>query len=328
MALLLTRENLRPLFVDLQAVDGLLDLVATSYLTAPTELDKERPVIRLAAGDGPKMAVTGSTAPDHGIAVRMGPDPMAEAAVLPPEVALLFDRERHLLAILAGEDFNLVRIAAPTATAVRYLAPPNSQILAMIGSGFEARSHLPLILKVLPSVREVRVYSPTTSHREAYAQEMSQRVGLTVNAVPTGEAAVLGADVVIGTADAKEPAFPAEAVKPGALVAAIARVQIPGPLVSRSRVIVAQLHLHVLGSGRTHGAQGGANADEWETTPAVGELQDVLRGKIPAREREDQIVLYRLIGLPGTDAAILRWAYDWAVANGVGTEVAVGTPRR
>src|SRR5581483_10132908 len=113
----------------------------------------------------------------------------------------------------------------------------------------------------------------------------------------------------------------------GALVAAIARVQVPGPLVPRSRLIVAQLHLHALGSGRTHGPQSGPNADEWATTPAVGELQDVIHGTIPAREREDEIVLYRLIGLPGTDAAILRWAYDWAVENGVGADVPIGTPR-
>ncbi len=327
MALLLTRDDLRPLFVELQAADRLLDLVAASYATAPRELEKERPLVRAAAGDGPVMAVIASSAPDHGITVRMGPDPMAEAAILPPEVALLFDRERHLLGIMAGDDFNLVRIAGPTATAVRYLAPANPRVLGMIGSGFEARSHLPLVVKTLPSVREVRVYSPTPAHREAYAREMSQRVGIPVIAVASGEAAVSGADVVIGTADAKEPAFPAEAVKPGALVAAIARVQIPGALVSRSRLIVAQTHLHVLGSGRTNGAQGGPNADEWATTPPVGELQDVIHGKIPAREREDEIVLYRLIGLPGTDAAILRWAYDWAVANGVGTEIAVGTPR-
>jgi alanine dehydrogenase len=328
MALLLTRDDLRPIFVELNQFDRLLELISTAYTTAPTELPKERPQLRASAGDGQVMAVTASTEPTHGISVRIGPDPMAEAAVLPPEVALLFDRDRHLLAILAGDDFNLVRIAGPTITAVKYLAPKNPQTIAVIGSGFEARAHLPLALKVLPGIKAIRVYSPTQANRERYAREMSGRLGLPVTAVATGEAAVTDADVVLGTADAKEPAFPAEAVKPGALVAAIARVQIPGPLVTRSRVIVAQTHLHVLGSGRTHGAQGGANADEWSTTRVVGELQEVIQERIPAREREDEIVLYRLIGLPGTDAAILRWAYDWAVANGVGTQVPIGTPLR
>jgi len=63
---------------------------------------------------------------------------------------------------------------------------------------------------------------------------MSHRLGLPVTAVASGEAAVTGADVIVGTADAKEPAFPADAVKPGALVATIARVQIPGALVTRT----------------------------------------------------------------------------------------------
>ena len=98
-------------------------------------------------------------------------------------------------------------------------------------------------------------------------------------------------------------------------------MQIPGELVTRARLFVAQTHLHVLGSGRTHGSQGGANAPEWDTTPPVGELADLIAGRIPARERDEEIVRYRLIGLPGTDAAILKWAYNWAVANGVGSEV-------
>jgi ornithine cyclodeaminase len=156
---------------------------------------------------------------------------------------------------------------------------------------------------------------------------MQDRLGVAVDAVASGDAAVENADLVLGLADAKQPAFSADAVKPGALVAAIARVQIPGALVTSARLFVALAHLHVLGSGRTHGAQGGANADEWETTPVVGEMADLIAGRIPPRERDDQTVLYRLIGLPGTDAAILRWAYDWAVANGVGTEVPIGTSR-
>jgi ornithine cyclodeaminase/alanine dehydrogenase-like protein (mu-crystallin family) len=328
MALLLTRDDLRPLFVDLEEHDGLIDAVAAAYATAPGKEAEGRPMLRAQAGDGPRMAIVASTAAPHGIAVRAGPDPMAEGVIRSPEVMLLFDRERHLQAIMAGDDFNLVRIASPTGAALRYLTPPDPRVVGMIGSGFEARAHLPLAYKMFPTIQEVRVYSPNQAHRETYAAEMRDRLGIAVTAVPEGRAAVSGADLVLGVADAKEPAFPADAVKPGALVAAIARVQIPGALVSRSRLIVAQVHLHVLGSGRTHGAQGGANADEWETTPAVGELADVIQGRIKPRERSDEIVLYRLIGLPGTDAAILRWAYDWAVANRVGTEIPIGTSQR
>jgi ornithine cyclodeaminase len=248
---------------------------------------------------------------------------MAEGVIRSPEIMLLFDRERHLLAIMAGDDFNLVRIAGATGAALRYLAPPNPRIAGVIGSGFEARAHLPLTHKMFPTIQEVRVYSPNREHRAA---AMRDHLGIGVSAVEDGRAAVSGADLVLGLADAKEPAFPGDAVKPGALVATIARVQIPGTLVARSRLIVAQVHLHVLGTGRTHGAQGGPNADQWETTSAVGELADVIHGRIKPRERDDHIVLYRLIGLPGTDAAILRWAYDWAMAHGVGTEIRVGTP--
>jgi ornithine cyclodeaminase/alanine dehydrogenase-like protein (mu-crystallin family) len=326
MALLLTRDDLRPVFIDLNAWDRLIDAVLAAYAAAPTQPEGDaRPMLRAAAGDGPPMAIVASTAAPHGIALRAGPDPAAEGAIRAPEVMLLFDRERHLQAIMAGDDFNLVRIAAPTIAAAKHLAPKNPQRVGVIGSGFEARAHLPLALKAFPGVRDVRVYSPNPEHREAYARDMQGRLGIPVSAAANGAEAVDDADLVLGVADAREPAFPADAVKPGALVAAIARVQIPGALVTSSRLIVAQMHLHALGSGRTHGAQGGPTADEWSVTTPAGELADVIHGRIPPREHEDQIVLYRLFGLPGTDAAILRWAYDWAVANGVGTDVSIGT---
>jgi ornithine cyclodeaminase/alanine dehydrogenase-like protein (mu-crystallin family) len=255
MALLLTREDLRPLFVDLREHDRLIDAVVAAYATAPGKEQEACPPLHAQAGDGPRMAIVASTAAPHGIAVRAGPDPMAEGVIRSPEVMLLFDRERHLLAIMAGDDFNLVRIASPTGAALRYLAPPNPRIAGVIGSGFEARAHLRLALKMFPTIQEARVYSPTAANREAYAAEMRIRLGIAVTAVADGRTAVEGADLVLAVADAKEPAFPADAVKPGALVATIARVQIPGALVTRSRLFVAQVHLHVLGTGRTHGAK-------------------------------------------------------------------------
>jgi ornithine cyclodeaminase/alanine dehydrogenase len=313
-------------FVELNAWDRLIDCIVAAYAAAPTQPEGDaRPMLRAAAGDGPLMAIVASTAAPHGIALRAGPDPTAEGAIRAPEVMLLFNRERHLQAILAGDDFNLIRIAGPTIAAVKHLAPKNTQRIAVIGSGFEARAHLPLALKIFPGVRDVRVYSPNPDHRGAFARDMQGRLAVDVHAVASGGEAVEDADIVLGVADAREPAFPADAVKPGALVAAIARVQIPGALVTSSRLIVAQKHLNALGSGRTHGAQGGPTADEWSATVPAGDFPDVIHGRIPPREREDEIVLYRLFGLPGTDAAIMRWAYDWAVAHGVGTKIAIGT---
>ena len=109
-----------------------------------------------------------------------------------------------------------MRTAAVTAIAARLFTPDKPLTLAILGSGVQARAHL-RALRIVREIREVRVWSRTPAHAEAFAYEMG--------AAPLPlEHAIRGADVVIGVANVSEPLILGRYLSETAFVAAIAAV--------------------------------------------------------------------------------------------------------
>src|SRR5258707_2690431 len=75
------------------------------------------------------------------------------------------------LAVMDGRLITEMRTAAVSAAATKLLAPPNAKILAILGSGVQARSHAEA-LRLVRKFEEVRVWSPTKAHAESFAKEI------------------------------------------------------------------------------------------------------------------------------------------------------------
>ena len=93
------------------------------------------------------------------------------------------------LAVMDGRLITEMRTAAVSAAVTRHLATPDSRVLALLGSGVQAAAHL----EALSQVRhfdEVRVWSRTADHAEAFARKHSARA-------MDAESAVRGADVIV-----------------------------------------------------------------------------------------------------------------------------------
>jgi ornithine cyclodeaminase/alanine dehydrogenase-like protein (mu-crystallin family) len=118
------------------------------------------------------------------------------------------------LAAMDGRLITEMRTAAVSAAATKYLATPEGQILALLGSGVQARSHLAALSHVR-SFRDVRVWSRTPEHAERFAREHG------VTAAASVQEAVRGADVVVTATAAHEPVLRGEWLKPGAHVNAV-----------------------------------------------------------------------------------------------------------
>jgi thiomorpholine-carboxylate dehydrogenase len=121
------------------------------------------------------------------------------------------------LATMDGRLITEMRTAAVSAIATSLLAPPNARVLAILGSGVQARSHFHA-LGLVRSFTEVRVWSPT----EANAQRFAAETGAL--SMPTAEAAVRGADVIVTATNAAEPILRGEWLKPDAYVNAMGAV--------------------------------------------------------------------------------------------------------
>jgi alanine dehydrogenase len=320
MPLLLTQADFRPLieesrfFADVFQViqDSLLqrqgdDLGYLSWLAFPLGQEERR------------FNANVLTTPIDGTSLRIFP--ISGGDIHPASdgyFALLIDsQDGHLQALIATDDLSPLRTSAPVGLACAHLAHQSATTLAMIGSGIQARYHLRAICHGVPSLQTVRVFSPTPEHRQQYAAEMSAETGLKIEAVASAQKAVEDADIVCIAANSRGPLIAASWVQPGALVVSITGQGLPPDLVKRV-IVPAEAGPVVRPSGwdpRPVMAAGGGR----DPATIGATLADVIRGTAPARLHDEDIVVYEQRGSYAWDAALLRWAYNWALEHQVGT---------
>ena len=117
------------------------------------------------------------------------------------------------LAVMDGRLITEMRTAAVSAVATKLLAAPDARVLAILGSGVQARSHIEA-LQLVRQFKEVRVWSPTTPNAERFAEEIGGKA-------MSAEKAVRDADVVVTATSSKTPVLPGSWLKPGSHVNAV-----------------------------------------------------------------------------------------------------------
>src|SRR5439155_15668019 len=117
------------------------------------------------------------------------------------------------LAIMDGRLITEMRTVAVSAVATKLLAPPDAKVLAILGSGVQAHSHVEA-LRLVRNFEEIRVWSPNREHAERFAKEIG-------GTATSAEKAVRGADVVVTATNSKAPVLKGAWLKPGCHVNAI-----------------------------------------------------------------------------------------------------------
>ena len=117
------------------------------------------------------------------------------------------------LAIMDGRLITEMRTAAVSAAATKLLASPDAKVLAVLGSGVQARSHVEA-LRLVRQFEEIRVWSPTLEHAKQFAQE----IGATAMST---EEAVRDADVIVTVTSSTTPVLKGDWLKPSCHVNAV-----------------------------------------------------------------------------------------------------------
>jgi alanine dehydrogenase len=134
----------------------------------------------------------------------------------------LYSMERlEPLAIIHDSYIQKMRVGATSALGIRELANPDVAVAGLFGSGWQAQSHLEYMLRVRPSIEEVRVFSPTVAHREDFAKRYAQSTGKRIVAVSTPEDAVTGCQLITCATAGFDPCFDGAAIEPGTHVTCI-----------------------------------------------------------------------------------------------------------
>ena len=238
-------------------------------------------------------------------------------------IVMLYDYETGaLLSCMEGGRLGQIRTGAASGLATKYMAKKDSATVAVIGSGFQARTQLEAVCAVR-DIKGVKVFSRKEERRTAFAERSSESLKVDVKAVESAQECVEGADVVIVITSAREPALLGEWLSPGAHVNAAGgnhwmRREVDEETVLRSEVIVVDdldqakiecgdlMWLEPRGSFR------------WDMAK---ELQDVAAGRVNGRPSEESITLFESMGLALEDIAAAHLVYNKAKAQGIGQEL-------
>jgi alanine dehydrogenase len=209
------------------------------------------------------------------------------------------------LVSMDGRLITEVRTAAVSAVATKYLARPDASVLALIGSGVQARSHLEA-LRLVRRFEEVRVWSPR--HAEDFARQFDG-----VRASASAEEAVRDADVVVVATTSKTPVLSGEWLSPGAHVNAIGAPrpdwrELDNDVLRRARIYVD-----------SHEAAFKESGDVIAAGEAVAEVGEVVVGAKPGRESAEDITLFKSLGLAVEDVATADLVHRRAI-NTASTE--------
>lgn len=216
---------------------------------------------------------------------------------------LLFKAETgEPLAVLDGRLITEMRTAAASAVATDRLARPDAQVLAILGAGVQAASHLEALRRVR-RFREVRVWSPRRG------AEFARERGVT--AAASAEAAVRGADVIVTATSATTPVLAGAWLAPGAHVNAVGACrpdwrELDDELVRRARVIVDSREAAKVESGDVIAA-GRIDA----------ELGEVVADTQPGRTSSGELTLFKSLGVAVEDVVSADLVFRRARAAGL-----------
>lgn len=232
----------------------------------------------------------------------------------------LFDQQTMaLLALIDGNRVTGLRTAATAVLAVDRLAPARPLRVAVIGAGFEARNALECLARVR-ALQAVRVYSPTPASRERFAAGL--RPALDITAVDGPESAVRDADVVLCAARSRDesPVLRGAWLPAGATVVSLGSTlpeqrEVDTDCMARAACIVADMPEEVARDTGDGIAAAQAGVD---LAARLVPLADLVGGRVPARRRADDLVLYKSVGSALQDVVIAEMLFDRARAQGRG----------
>jgi len=289
-----------------------------------------RMVMRMPDASGFLGLMPGHIGPDDGRAGALG---MKAVSVFPGNArrgidthqgaVLLFEEDTgRLSALMDGATITAIRTAAVSGVATDLLARRDAAELAILGAGVQARTHLEAIAAVRP-LRRVRVWSRNPQHAADLVKASAGRFGVSIEAVPTAEAAVREADVVATVTASPQPVLQRPWVKDGAHINAVGSSipttrEIDTATMAAVRLFVDRREsaLNEAGDLLIPMREGAFTADHIQA-----ELGEVIIGKDLGRQSPYELTLFKSLGLAVEDVASAAFILKRAREIGIGQTV-------
>lgn len=236
---------------------------------------------------------------------------------------LIFDAKEGLpFALLDARELTAIRTSAMSALATKHLARSDVSTLCLMGCGEEAHHHIRAILEVRP-LKRIIVWGRNPAKAEAFASEQDVPLGVSIEVEPKAASAVGQADIVCTVTSSPEPILKGEWLKPGThvnLVGAAVRASAEADhdVVRCSRFYVDYLPSALGQAGELVNAieAGVVTADH-----VAGEIGQVLLGEVAGRTSDQDITVYKSLGVSAQDLAAGLRAANQSLEHGIGVDV-------
>ena len=228
------------------------------------------------------------------------------------------------LALIEGSALTAIRTGAGGGASADLLARPKAQVVAMLGSGVQARTGLEAVCTVR-DITAVLVYSPNQEHARQFAQDMAGKgpIPAHIQVVGDVQTAVRQADIIYTATTSTTPTFKGTDVQPGTHIIGVGSftpqmVEVDETAVLKATVIVdsRQAAWEEAGELIALRHKGVMSEDH-----IVAELGEIVAGHKPGRSSAQQITFFKSVGVAVQDTVAARIALHNASEQNLGTVV-------
>ncbi|MBV9925534.1 MAG: ornithine cyclodeaminase family protein [Acidobacteria bacterium] len=237
-------------------------------------------------------------------------------------VVMLCDAERgRPLALMDSIELTALRTAAATGVAAKHLARPGSKVVTVCGCGIQGRAQLRAIAEVL-QIKKVHAFDTDSARAESFAREMSDELGVDVEASRDLRRSFGESDVCVTCTPSRRPLLMREDVRPGTFVAAVGadnplKQEIDPRLMTSGKIVVDILEQCAAIGDLHHALDAGAVTK----SDVYAELGEVVAGRKPGRTSDEEIVIFDSTGTALQDVAAAAVVYEKALRVGGGVRL-------
>jgi alanine dehydrogenase len=207
-----------------------------------------------------------------------------------------------------------IRSTAAATIACKWVGPRNPKILGLVGIGTMGMNSL-RCLATMYKFEEIRCTSRRPQSRAAFAEKWSQELGIPVIAKDTVEEVVRGADIAVGGTTSGDIVTREPWLKPGCTFISLARRELdPAGWSKMDKVVIDSWEFNMLQREFRRMVEGGL----FSRAQLHGEIQELVAGSKPGRERDEERILIHTTGLVSQDVALAHFMYRRALELGRG----------
>lgn len=230
----------------------------------------------------------------------------------------------EIIGILDGGLITAMRTGAATAISVKYLAKKNSKTVGIYGAGVQARKQIVGVYWILQKqLRHVKVYDIKNEQSVKFKEDLEKELGIEVEIVEKSTDLVKDTDIIIAATTSPSPLFDGKNLSNGVHISSIGAHspttrELDETTVLKANLLVADFKPACL-----------AEAGDYILPIKEGKLSetkivsigDIILGNAKGRTSDDQITIFKSVGLAVQDVAVAKAVYDLALKKQIGQEI-------